>query len=203
ARLGGGRGGDDDDAAVIARLRDAWPVVRRAAADALAGRCGGAASNALVSAAPDPDETVARAVLSALVRCRDPRAGALLLAVAKDEARGASFRAYAASLLGPGQADELLALFDRVRRDAVASEDALVVAEGAARARGRCAPPGPGGALVPAAAARTLPGRRAGALGALAEPCPPGALDAAGRAAGSGDALVAGAARLVKKRCAR
>jgi hypothetical protein len=156
-----------------------------------------------MAAAPDRDATVARAVLAALVRCGEPRAGGLLLAVARDDKRGASFRSYAASLLGPGQATELLSLFDQARREAIASEDALVLAEGAARALGKLGRPEAAAALVAAAADPALPVLQASALGALAETCPAGALQAANRAAGSADALVARAARLVKKRCPR
>jgi hypothetical protein len=193
----------DDDDAVAARLHDAWPIIRRAAADALAARCARRApADALVAAAPDPDATVARAVLAALVRCREPRAGALLLAAARDAKRGASLRAYAASLLGPGQAAELLALFDQARRDAIASDDALLLAEGAARALGKIGGADAAAALMSAAGDPTLPVLQASALAALAEACAPGAVDAARRAAGSSDALVVRAARLVKKRCA-
>ena len=143
-----------------------------------------------------------RAALAALVRCGEPRVGGLLLAVARDEKKSGSIRGYAASLLGPAQARELGELFDRMRRAAVDSDDALIVAGGAARAMGRIGGPAEASALLAAAADPSLPVLAAAALTALAEKCPAGALDAAARAAGSADALVVRAARLLQKRCA-
>ncbi len=204
----------ETDVPLVGRLRDdGWPMVRRAAADALAARCGRAVpADGLVAAARgDVDENVRRAALAGLVRCGEPRAGAELVAVARDRSARASLRAYAASLLGPlgdaRRAPDLVVLLEEARLEALGSPDpvaadgALRLAAAAANALGHLADGGGDRALLDAAADGAFPVIQAAAITALARRCPAGARPVIERAAESGDALVVRAARLAGDRC--
>src|SRR5262249_41879594 len=124
-----------DDAAATARLQhDGWPLVRRAAAEALAARC--ATAPLAPAGRTDADETVRRAALAGLVRCKAPGAGAELVAIAGDDKLSSGLGASAASPLGPLGAREqvpaLVALLAAARADAHTAAD-IVDAEGAVR----------------------------------------------------------------------
>jgi HEAT repeat protein len=201
---------------LLERLQgDRWPLVRRAAADALAVRCRHRpAADGLVGAArADRDEIVRRAALAGLVRCAEPRAGALLLAVARDARAGTSLRAYAATLAGAtgdrALLPALLELFAEARADALASPDpvsgdgAVRIAAAAAHALGELDDGRATRVLADAAGDPLLPVLQASALGALARRCPPDLAAIAARAERGGDALVARAARLAVRRCQR
>jgi hypothetical protein len=202
----------DDRGAATARLeRDAWPLVRRAAAEALAARC--ATAPLAPAARTDADETVRRAALAGLVRCKAPNAGAELIAVAGDETLSPGLRATAASLLGPlGDRQQVPALIDLMagaRTDAhtapdiVGAEGAVRIAAAAAHTLGLLADPRAADGLRAAAEDADLPVLQATALAALGAICPPGARAVLEAGAHAEDALVVHAARAALRRCTR
>ncbi|MBI5477439.1 MAG: HEAT repeat domain-containing protein, partial [Deltaproteobacteria bacterium] len=187
---------------------DRWPLVRREAATALAERCSGAASlTPLRRATADADREVARTALRALVACRDPQAGKILLAVLGDPKRPALLRETAAGALGTlgdrSLAPELARLLDEVRTEPGTDDRGESLAVTLARALGRVgderALPSLRQASVDPASARL----RAAALEAIAAICPSGATKVFKEAEADKDPRVVGAARAAQSRCRR
>lgn len=85
---------------VRAAKEEPWPFVRRAQIEAMAQLCGPPAKELLMRAVERDVEEVRRAGLAGLVRCRDPRARPLLLAVLKSRRTAAPMRELSAALIG-------------------------------------------------------------------------------------------------------
>jgi HEAT repeat protein len=175
---------------------DAWPEVRRRAAAALGTRC----------QRPDPARALADAVakdrvldvridaLTALVQCKAAGARALLARTWDDGKAPIELRRQAVDLVAalgdPQLAASLVGKLARWRGEAITSAPALALAQSAAAAIGRTAPPGAAQALIAALDDSAFPeivSAAALALGALGPACPPAAKTKLALLARSGD----------------
>jgi HEAT repeat protein len=203
--------GAGTDQALIARLRDdTWPGIRNLAAAALATRCDAntAPAQALAAAvSADASGDVRRSALNALVTCRAPGVGALLLATASSRDQPAAVRQRAIILmavlgdrdLAPG----LVALFATLRERAWSDARALRLAAAAAVTMGRLGDPAAIPPLLAAARDPAFPELQAAAIIGLGELCPRQALPIFERARASTDRGVSMAARSASQRCTR
>lgn len=170
------------DGVVIGALAgDRWPEVRRRAAAALGARCQRPTpARALATAvARDRELEVRGDALAGLVQCRAPGTGALLARTWDDGAAPVGLRTRAIDLaveLGDRNlASALVARFARWRSEAISSTPALALAQSAAAAIGRLAPPEAARALADAlddAAFPEIVSAAALGLGALGPACP-------------------------------
>lgn len=170
-----------DRAVATALASDRWPEVRRDAARAFSKRCAGPhfARHLTRSVRRDPDLGVRRAALSALVECRAARTGELLATMWSDPKHPLALRRHAIDLsavLKDRATSALLATaFDNWRNGAAESDADLALAQSAALALGRLAPPGAAAALLRALTAANVPDLVAAAasgLGAMGPSCP-------------------------------
>ncbi len=160
---------------------DRWPEVRRRAAEALATRCdrSGPAKALAAAVAGDADVTVRGDSLAALVQCRAADIGALLARTWDDAKAPLELRARAVDLV-VALGDHALAakLVDRFagwRNGALESKEALTLAQNAAAAIGRLAPPHAAEVLMSALDDSAFPEIVTAAalgLGALGPACP-------------------------------
>jgi hypothetical protein len=199
------------DQALIARLRDdAWPGIRNLAAAALAIRCGAntAPAQALTAAVTtDAHDDVRRSALNALVTCRAPGVGELLLTTASSREQPVPVRQRAIMLvavlgdrdLAPG----LVALFATLRERAWSDAKALRLAAAAAVTMGRLGDPAAIPPLLAAARDPAFPELQAAAIIGLGELCPRQALPIFEQARASADRGVSMAARSAHQRCSR
>ena len=160
---------------------DPWPEVRRRAAQVLGDRCGrpGPAHALAVAIGRDPDLEVRGDALAALVQCKAPGAADVLAHVWNDTKLPSELRQRAVDLsvaLGDRVlAQKLVALFATWRGGALASTEALALAQNAAYALGRLAPPGAADALLAALDDGAFPeivAAAASGLGLLGPACP-------------------------------
>ncbi len=198
----------DTDASILGALAgDAWTEVRRAAAETLSPRCARApvAEGLYGAVKQDHDENVKRTALAALVRCKEPRVGVELLAIAADRRISGDLRAYAATLIGAlgdrAQVDAVVSLLQDQRTLAPLSDESLRVAAAAAHSLGELGDPRVGPLLEEIALDPALPVLEASAVSALGKICPPGGHGTLTHSAQAGDALVARAARLALRQC--
>jgi HEAT repeats len=163
---------------------DGWPEVRRRAAAALGTRCQRPdPARALGTAVDhDPDLGVRGDALSALVQCRAPGTAERLARIWDDARAPLDLRSRAvleAVALGDATlAATLVGRFTRWRGEAIASAEALALAQSAAASIGRLGPPGAARALADALDDTAFPEivqAAALALGALGPACPPAA----------------------------
>jgi hypothetical protein len=170
-----------DRAIANAMSRDTWPEVRRRAATALGARCQRPdPARALGDAVDrDPDLGVRSDALSALVACRAPGTAERLARIWDDPQAPLDLRSRAvleAVALGdPRLATVLVARFARWRGEAIASTEALTLAQSAAASIGRLGAPGAARALTDAlddAAFPEIVQAAALGLGALGPACP-------------------------------
>ena len=170
-----------DRALDSALTRDRWPEVRRRAATSLATRCQRPepARSLATAVDRDPDLAVRGDALSALVQCHAAGVAALLARIWDDGQAPLELRSRAvleAIALGdPALGPLLIARFARWRGEAVQSTSALALAQSAAAAIGRLAPPGAARALRDAlddAAFPEIVQAAALGLGALGPACP-------------------------------
>ena len=162
-------------------LSDTWPEVRRRAAQTLGSRCQrpGPAKALAESVARDSDLPTRNDALAALVECKASGVGELLAHVWDDRKLPIEMRQHAVDLaaeLGdPALASRLVGKLEAWRGAALDSEDALALAQNAAYAVGRLAPPGAGDALIAALDDSAYPEIVAAAatgLGLMAKSCP-------------------------------
>jgi HEAT repeat protein len=183
AAPGGGDAARDgiDRAIAGASIDEDWPEVRRRAVTALGTRCQRPGpARALGDALDhDPDLAVRGDALSALVRCRAPGTAERLARIWDDGRLPTELRSRAvleAVALGdPRVAAQLVERFTHWRGDAVASAASLELAQSAAAAIGRLAPPGAANALIDALEDTGFPELVQAAalgLGALGPLCP-------------------------------
>jgi HEAT repeat protein len=209
-----GRRSDADaasDQALITRLReDTWPRIRHLAAAALATRCGAAEAPAQALAAAittDASVDVRRGALTALVTCRAPGIGALLLQTADSAEQPMPVRQRAITLVAVlgdrGLAPALVKLFGGLRGRAWSDAQALRLASAAAVTLGRLGDPAAVPPLLAAARDPAFPELQAAAITGLAEMCPRQALAVFERARDSVQRSVSIAARSASRRCAR
>jgi hypothetical protein len=184
---------------------DRWPMVRRAAAEALGNACPSAAE--LTRAATgDRSEEVRRAALSSLPRCPGD-ATPTLTRVLANSGETPSVRELAAALLakhgGAAAARALAATLDQVLADPSADERAAGLALTCTRALGRLSDRSrPVLEALGAAANEPLsPPLRAGALEAIGQLCPDGAQEALARGAQDPDGGVRRAAARALAAC--
>lgn len=163
---------------------DAWPEVRRRGAAALGARClrPGPARALGAAVAEDRALEVRIDALAALVQCRAAGVGELLARTWDDGKAPLELRAQAIDLVAalgdPRLAAALVGKLARWRGEAITSAPALALAQRAAAALGRMAPPGAAQALIAAlddAAFPEIVSAAALALGALGPACPPAA----------------------------
>jgi HEAT repeat protein len=209
-----GRRSDADaasDQALITRLReDTWPRIRHLAAAALATRCGAAEAPAQALAAvitTDASDDVRRGALTALVTCRAPGIGALLLQTADSAEQPTPVRQRAITLVAVlgdrGLTPALVKLFGSLRGRAWSDAQALRLAAAAAVTLGRLGDPAAVPPLLAAARDPAFPELQAAAITGLAEMCPRQALSVFERARDSVQRSVSIAARSASRRCAR
>ncbi|HSN30248.1 MAG TPA: hypothetical protein VLT45_28365 [Kofleriaceae bacterium] len=162
-------------------LSDTWPEVRRRAAQTLGSRCQrpGPAKALAESVARDSDLPTRSDALAALVECKAAGVADLLAHVWDDRKLPIELRQHAVDLaaqLGdPALGARLVAKLDAWRGAALDSEDALALAQNAAYAVGRLAPPGAGEALIAALDDSAYPEIVASAatgLGLMGKACP-------------------------------
>ena len=175
-------GPDATDRVIASALStDLWPDVRRRAAQALGTRCmrPGPARALVDAVARDPELEVRGDALGALVQCKAAGAAALLARVWGDDQAPLVLRQRAVDLtvsLGdPALAARLVDQLRAWRGAALASSDALALAQNAAYAIGRLAPPGAAAALEDALGDVSFPeivGAAAAGLGLLGPACP-------------------------------
>lgn len=209
-----GRRSDADaasDQALITRLReDTWPRIRHLAAAALATRCGAAPAPAQALTAAittDASVDVRRGALTALVTCRAPGIGALLLQTADSAKQPTPVRQRAITLVAVlgdrSLAPALVKLFGSLRGRAWSDAQALRLATAAAVTLGRLGDPAAVPPLLAAARDPAFPELQAAAITGLAEMCPRQALSVFERARDSVQRSVSIAARSASRRCAR
>lgn len=209
-----GRRSDADaasDQALITRLReDTWPRIRHLAAAALATRCGAAEAPAQALTAAittDASVDVRRGALTALVTCRAPGVGALLLRTADSAEQPTPVRQRAITLVAVlgdrGLAPALIELFGKLRGRAWSDAEALRLASAAAVTLGRLGDPAAVQPLLTVARDPAFPELQAAAITGLAEMCPRQALAVFEREQGSVQRSVSIAARSASRRCAR
>jgi hypothetical protein len=188
---------------------DAWTDVRQRAAEALAPRCQhpDPAARLTERALEDTADAVRTAALAALVGCRAPGIGPLLLRVATDTAAPLRARTSAIGLI-PALGDHTLhaplsKAFAGWRRGALDLADALPLAVRAAASIGKLGAPGAGDVLIDALADGAVPELVAAAalgLGELGPACPARALPLLEQLTTSGSAEIATAAREAVRR---
>ena len=182
-----------DRAIADASGEDDWPEVRRRAAVALGARCQRPVpAQALADALDhDPDVGVRGDALSALVQCRAPGTAERLARIWDNAKLPIELRSRAvleAVPLGDARlAAALVGKFTRWRAEAVQNAAALQLAQSAAAAIGRLAPPGGAAAL---------------GLAALGPACPPAARARLAELARS-DSQAAAAARRAAAQCGK
>lgn len=209
-----GRRDDADaasDQALITRLReDTWPRIRHLAAAALATRCGAAEAPAQALTAAitaDASVDVRRGALTALVTCRAPGVGALLLRTADSAEQPTLVRQRAITLVAVlgdrSLAAALIKLFGSLRGRAWSDAEALRLAAAAAVTLGRLGDPAAVQPLLTAARDPAFPELQAAAITGLAEMCPRQALPVFEQARDSVQRAVSIAARSASRRCAR
>jgi hypothetical protein len=152
-----------DRAIATALASDGWPEVRRRAAQVMGGRCARPEpAHALETAfARDPEVAVRGEALSALVDCKAAGVGELLAKTWSDSKQPLDLRERAVDLAAPlgdrALADRLAKDFARWRGAALESTAALALAQNAAYAIGRLAAPGAPAALETALADGSFP----------------------------------------------
>jgi hypothetical protein len=190
---------------------DAWPEVRRRAAAALGVRCQRPGPAGALAGAVAGDEVLDVRIdaLTALVQCKAPGVRELLARTWDDGKAPLPLRRQAVDLVAalgdPQLAAALVGKLGRWRGEAIASAPALALAQSAAAAIGRTAPPGAAQALIAAlddSAFPELVSAAALALGALGPACPPAAKTKLAILARSGD-QAAMAARRASLQCGR
>jgi hypothetical protein len=201
-----GRPGRDE--ALMERLSaDRWAHVRRTAAGALGARCERAPPrDALLSAAKtDADTGVRTTSLSALVECRAPGIGNVLVALAADRKQALDVRAHAIRLIGQlgdkTLAPELIDRFSELRKQSWSKESAIRLAATAATAMCKLDAPSVVPSLSKAARDDTFPLIQAASVSALACYCPKGSARLFSRLESSTHRAVSIAARGAKDRC--
>ncbi len=204
--LGLGRDEGAAQALIAGAKQEPWPFVRRAEVEALGRLCGPGAADLLVRAiARDVDE-VRRAALVGLVRCKDPRARALLLHTLGRRNEASTLRELAAALLGElGDRAAAPAMAAALERQVNESEDDLSVegvAEMTLRSLARLGGPDATAAAIKLAKDPRHPFQST-AIEALGVLCDPGAGAATLRELEGGPAAaLALAAQNASKRCA-
>jgi HEAT repeat protein len=182
---------------------DHWPEVRRRAAQVLGGRCTQAGpARALGDAvAKDSDVGVRGDALAALVECHAPGTAELLARLWDDGKAPIDLRQRAVDLsveLGDGAlAIKLIAKLASWRGAALESKEALALAQNAAYAVGRLAPPGAAAALIAGLDDAGFPeivAASATGLGMMGRACPVDAREKLLQLARSDDQQVATAA---------
>jgi HEAT repeat protein len=199
---------------------DAWPMVRRAAAEGLGAGCAQktwpappALSRAVIGegkglAGADASEEVRRAALAGLGRCPDAPLATLIAALAEHR-QPASVRELAAALVakhgGAEAAHALARALDDVLADPAADERFAALAVAITRALGRAGDTSRPTleALGSAANEPLSPAVRAAAMDTIGRLCPEGAGEALRKGAADGDGTVARAARDALARCKR
>lgn len=182
----GPEGPDEIDRVLQTTLvSDTWPEVRRRAAQVLGGRCQrpGPARSLVESISRDPDQATRSDALAALVECNAPGVAELLAKVWSSTKAPVELRQRAVDLavvLGDrALATRLVTQLDAWRGAALDSEDALALAQSAAYAVGRLAPPGAADSLLAALDDTAYPEIVAAAatgLGLMGPSCPRTAL---------------------------
>jgi hypothetical protein len=178
-------GPDSIDRAIQSALAtDTWPEVRRRAAQVLGGRCGriGPARSLADSVARDRDVNVRGDALAALVECKAAGIGELLAKIWNDGKAPLELRERAVDLSVPlgdrALGEKLVKELARWRGAALESAEALALAQNAAFAVGRLAPPGAAAALEAGLDDGAFPeivSSSATGLGLLGRACPAGA----------------------------
>jgi hypothetical protein len=160
---------------------DTWPEVRRHAAQLLGSRCDrvGPARALADSVARDKHLGVRGDALTALVQCKAPGTADVLARLWDDAKAPRELRLRAIDLVAPlgdrTLAQKLIPRFAQWRLAAIESEAALALAQHAAYAIGRTAPPGAAEALVAALDDGAFPeivAAAAASLGLLGPACP-------------------------------
>ncbi|HEY1554251.1 MAG TPA: HEAT repeat domain-containing protein [Kofleriaceae bacterium] len=160
---------------------DPWPELRARAAQALGSRCArvGAARALEAAVARDPELAVRGDALAALVQCAAPIAAALLAHTWDDRKAPVVLRQraidLAVELADRGLAAQLVGRFRAWRGAALDSAEALALAQNAAYALGRLAPPGAVDALAAGLSDEAFPeivAASATGLGLLGKACP-------------------------------
>jgi hypothetical protein len=201
-----------DNVMISALSTDAWPEVRRRAAQMLGGRCERTGpARALVDAVMrDHDGGVRGDSLAALVQCHAAGTGELLARLWDDGKAPIELRQRAIDLsvafgdrtLGA----KLVSKFASWRGAALESAEALALAQSAAYALGRLAPPGAAAALEAGLEDAGFPeivSASATGLGLMARSCPHDAAESLRTLARSDDAQIATAAARAAAVCGR
>jgi HEAT repeat protein len=192
-------------ALMAAAKQEPWPFVRHAELSALGDLCPPGGGDLLIRAVERDVDSVRRAALIALARCKDARARPVFLHVLDKPDENASLRALAAGLLADSHdssvAPELAAALQR----AVAEAEADLAVEGvvvaALRALARLGGADAVGSAVAMAGDAHHP-YRAAAVDALGVMCDPNAGRAAlAQVAAGADAALARAAAGAERRC--
>jgi HEAT repeat protein len=197
------------EAEVAALLgKERWPQVRREVATALAERCTGEATRAVLrTAVGDADREVARTSLRALVACHDPQVGKLLLSVVGNAKRPALLRETAAGGLGTlgdrSLVPEVARLFDEIRTEPGTDDRGESLTVTLAHSLGRLGDERALRALRQASVDPASARVRAAAVEAIADICPVGAAKVLAEAEKDKDLRVVGAARAARARCKR
>jgi hypothetical protein len=177
-----GPGRDETDRAIETSLAsDTWPEVRRRAAQVLGSRCERPApARSLADAlGRDPELVVRGDALAALVECHAPGAADLLAKTWDNRKLPIELRQraveLAVALADRALAQRLVGKLEAWRGAALDSEDALALAQSAAYAVGKLAPPGAADALLAALDDTAYPEIVAAAatgLGLMGHDCP-------------------------------
>ncbi len=173
---------DDIDRLIQTALAsDFWPEVRRRAAQVLGTRCTrpGPARSLADAIGRDHDLQVRSDALAALVECRAPGIAELLAKIWDDRRIAVELRQRAVDLAvtlnDRALGEKLVAKLPAWRGAALESEDALALAQNAAYALGKLAPPGAADALLDALDDSAYPEIVAAAatgLGLMGPACP-------------------------------
>ena len=189
---------------------DAWPEVRRYAAQVLGARCSRSGPAAVLgdAVARDPDPAVRGDALAALVECKASGVPALLAKLWDDGKAPLELRQRAVDLTvvlaDRALARELVAKYTQWRASAIESEAALALAQNAAFAIGRLNAPGAADALTGALDDTAFPeivASAAGGLGLLGPACPAAVRPTLKTLASSDEQQVATAARRAYELC--
>jgi HEAT repeat protein len=199
----------DAPSAVTALQKDAWPMVRRAAAETLGRHCGAATGALTAAVEKDAAEEVRREALVALSRC-GPVPVPLLAKILQTPEQPVAVRELAAALVakqgGGPQAAKLLAdtVID-VLNDPGADEQAASLAVACLRALGRLKDASrPVLEALGAAANEPLsPSVRAASMEAIGSICPEGAGAALKKGGQDPDGMVRRAAQQALDKCKR
>jgi hypothetical protein len=201
-----------DAALATALASDTWPEVRRHAAEVLGNRCArsGPARALAASVGRDPELDVRDGALVALVQCKAPGTAALLAMVWDDTKLPVPLRQRAVDLaadLGDvALGAKLVGKLASWRGAAIESADALALAQSAAYAIGRLAPPGAADALLAALADSAYPeivAAAASGLGLLGPACPRQALSQLRALSQNEEQQIALAAKRAMAQCGR